>query len=185
MLMVTDTDFLYVAMEYWKDFYKRYIKAQQEAGADAIWLGDCNAFSSMVSVAQYNGHILPITRELVTYFEKELDIMIWLHNSETQLEHVLSHLPLGVSFESIGPDGDIRQIREATRGKQPISDNLDPIKVLWQGNPESIAAEVNRIMSICKDEGGFIFNSGGMNPRETSEENMLVFMETSQKLAEY
>lgn len=133
MLMFTDPEFLFAAMDYWKDFYKRYIKAQQEAGADAIWLGDCNAFSSMVSVPQYKEYILPVTKELVTYCEKELDIMIWMHNSETQLEHVLSHLPLGVSFESIGPDGDIREIREATRGRQPISANLDPIKVLWQG----------------------------------------------------
>lgn len=185
MLMFTDPKFLYAAMDYWKDFYKRYIRAQQEAGADAIWLGDCNAFSSMVSVPQYNEHILPITKELVDYCEKELNIMIWMHNSETQLKHVLSHLPLGVSFESIGPDGDIRQIREATRGRQPISANLDPIKVLWQGNPDSIAAEVNRIMSICKDGGGFIFNSGEMNPREIPEENMLAFMETARKLAEY
>lgn len=185
MLMFTDPEFLFAAMDYWKDFYKRYIKAQQEAGADAIWLGDCNAFSSMVSVPQYNEYILPITKELVTYCEKELDIMIWMHNSETQLEHVLSHLPLGVSFESIGPDGDIREIREATRGRQPISANLDPIKVLWQGNPESIADEVKRIMGICKEGGGFIFNSGEMNPREIPEENMSAFMESSQKLAEY
>jgi uroporphyrinogen decarboxylase len=185
MLMFTDPEFLFAAMDYWKDFYKRYIKAQQEAGADAIWLGDCNAFSSMVSVPQYNEYILPITKELVTYCEKELDIMIWMHNSETQLEHVLSHLPLGVSFESIGPDGDIREIREATRGRQPISANLDPIKVLWQGNPESIADEVKRIMGICKEGGGFIFNSGEMNPREIPEENMSAFMESSQRLAEY
>jgi uroporphyrinogen-III decarboxylase len=100
----------------------------------------------------------------------------------TQLEHVLSHIPLGVSFESIGPDADIRQIREATKGKQAISGNLDPLKVLWQGNPESIAAEVQRIMGICKEGGGFIFNSGEMNPREIPEENMMAFMETAQKL---
>jgi len=27
-------------MDYWKEFYKVYIKAQQQAGAEAIWLGD-------------------------------------------------------------------------------------------------------------------------------------------------
>ncbi len=185
VLMYTDPEFLYEAMDYWKEFYKRYIKAQQDAGADAIWLGDCNAFSSMVSVELYNEHILPVTRELVRYCEEELNIMIWMHNSETKLDHVLSHLPLGASFESIGPDGDIRQIREATRGLQAISGNLDPIKVLWNGNPKSIAAEVERIMGICKEGGGFIFNSGEMNPRQIPEENMDAFVTTARKLAEY
>ena len=65
------------------EFYKRYIKAQKDAGADAIWLGDCNAFSSMVPADLYVEHILPVTKKLVQYCEKELDIMIWMHNSET------------------------------------------------------------------------------------------------------
>jgi uroporphyrinogen decarboxylase len=185
MLMYTDPEFLYAAMDYWKEFYKRYIKAQQEAGADAIWLGDCNAFGGMVSVPHYNKHILPVTKELITNCEKELNIMIWMHNSETKLENVLSHLPLGMSFESIGPDGDIRQIREATRGILPISGNLDPLKVLWKGNPDSIAADVKRIMAICKEGGGFICNTGEMNPRDTPVENMEAYMSAAQDLAEY
>jgi uroporphyrinogen-III decarboxylase len=185
MLMYTDPEFLYAAMDYWKEFYKRYIKAQQDAGADAIWLGDCNAFSSMVSVPLYNEHILPVTRDLVTYCEKELNILIWMHNSETKLEHVLSHSPVGMSIENIGPAGDMREIREATKGKRPISGNLDPIEVLWQGNPESIAADVERIMNICKDGGGYVFNTGEMNPGQTPEENMIAYMSAAQKLAEY
>jgi uroporphyrinogen decarboxylase len=184
-LMYTDQEFLYDAMDYWKEFYKRYIKAQHDAGADAIWLGDCNAYSSMVSVPEYVQHILPVTRELVSYCEKDLNMMMWMHNSETELEHVMSHLPLGLSFESIGPDGNIKEIREATRGKQPISGNLDPIKLLLNGNPDSISADVDRIMKICKPGGGFIFNSGEMNPRAIPEENMDAYMNAARKLAEY
>ena len=185
MLMYTDPEFLHAAMEYWRDFYKRYIRAQQQAGADAIWLGDCNAFSSMVSVPQYNEFILPVTRELVSYAEKELNMPIWMHNSEVLLDHVLSHLPLGVSVEGIGPDGNMRQIREATRGLQTISGNLDPIKVLWQGNPDIIAAEVERIMGLCKEGGGFIMGTGEMNPRDIPEENMEAYMTAAQKIAAY
>ena len=185
MLMYTDPEFLYAAMQYWNEFYKRYIKAQQEAGADAIWLGDCNAYSSMVSVEQYNEHILPVTMDLVNFCEKELNIMIWMHNSETKLDHVLSHLPLGVSFESIGPDADIYEIRQATKGIQPISSNLDPIKILYQGNPDIITTEVERIMKICKEGGGFIFNTGEMNPQQTPEENMDAYISAARRLAEY
>lgn len=185
MLMYTDPEFLHSAMEYWNEFYKRYIKAQRDAGADAIWLGDCNAYSSMVSVPQYVEHILPVTKDLVHYCEKELDIMMWMHNSETVLDHVLSHLPLKLSFESIGPDGDIQAIRSATKSIQAISGNLDPIKVLWQGTPDTITSEVERIMKICKPGGGFIFNSGEMNPRQIPEENMEAYMTAAHKLAEY
>ena len=185
MLMLVDPEFLRASMEYWKEFYKRYIKAQQESGADAIWLGDCNAFSSMVSIPQYTEHILPVTRELVAYCEKELNIMILMHNSEIKVDHVLSHLPLGVSIESVGPDADIREIREATKGKVPLCGNLDPINVLWKGTPDLISSEVERIMGICKEGGGYVFNTGEMVPRFVPEENMIAYMNTARKLAEY
>ena len=139
----------------------------------------------MVSVQQYNEFILPITRELVHYAEKDLNMPIWMHNSEILLNHVISHLPLGVSIEGIGPAGDMRQIREATRGRQAISGNLDPIDILWKGKPEIIASEVKRIMGICKEGGGFVMCTGEMNPREIPEENMDAYMTASQKLAEY
>jgi uroporphyrinogen-III decarboxylase len=185
MLLLTDTGLLSEAMESWNEFYRKYIRVQKEAGADAIWLGDCNAFSSMVSVDQYTRHIFPLTRRLIEYSEKEIGIMIWLHNSEIRVEHVRSHLGLGNSFESIGPDANIREIREATIGRKPISGNIDPIKVLWHGTPESIEREVERIVHICKDGGGYIFNSGETIPGETAEENILSLMRTAKRLAEY
>lgn len=185
VLMLTDPELLYEAMRYWLAFYKRYIEAQRDAGAHAIWLGDCNAFSNLVSVPQYTQHILPITRELVQYCEQELDVMIWLHNSEVEVDHILSHQPLGCSFENIGPAGDMREIRRAARGKMAISGNLDPLEVLWKGTPDRISDEVKRIMGVCKDGGGYICNTGEMNPRDLSEENMLAYVRTAKELAKY
>jgi uroporphyrinogen decarboxylase len=163
----------------------RYIKAQQEAGAHAIWFGDCNAFSGLLSPEQYTEHVFPITKELVDYAEKELDVMIWMHNSEISIPHVLSHIPLGLSFESIGPAADIVAMRAATKGKHAISGNLDPIEVLWRGTPESVTAEAERIMNICKPGGGYIFNTGEMNPMQVPAENMRAFIQAGKRLAQY
>jgi uroporphyrinogen decarboxylase len=185
LLMLNDADLLRAAMLCWKEFYVRYIRAQKQAGADAIWLGDCNAFSSMVSVDLYNEHILPVTKELIEYCEKEIDIVIWLHNSEIEVDHVRSHMPLGYSFENIGPDADIREIREATKGRVPISGNIDPIKILWQGTPQLVESEVERIMAACKNGGGFIFSSGEMVPRQSPEENISAMVRTVKRLASY
>jgi uroporphyrinogen-III decarboxylase len=71
------------------------------------------------------------------------------------------------------------------RGRLPLCGNLDPIKVLWQGTPETIAAEVERIMGICKEGGGYVFNTGEMVPRATPVENMDAFMTAAKKLSVY
>lgn len=186
MMMIYDNpELLRESMLGWKDFYMRYLKAQKAAGAHAVWLGDCNAFSGLLSVAQYEEHISEITRELVQYGEKELDLIMWMHNSEVEVKHVLSHRPLGLSFESIGPAANIGEIRQATKGKQAISGNLDPIEVLWRGTPESITREVKRIMAICKAGGGYIFATGEMNPCQVPAENMRAMIQTAKALAEY
>jgi uroporphyrinogen decarboxylase len=185
VMMLDNPQLLQDSMNVWKEFYCRYAKAQKEAGAHAIWLGDCNAFSSMVSVDAFNEHILKITRELVQYCEKELDLMIWLHNSEIKRDHVVSHIPLGCSFESIGPAADMREIREVTKDKQAISGNLDPLEVLWHGTPQKITSEVERIMGICKPGGRYIFNTGEMNPRQIPEENMDAMVKAAKRLATY
>jgi uroporphyrinogen-III decarboxylase len=185
LLLLTNQGLLYDAMDYWLEFYKRYIKAQKDAGADAIWMGDCNAFGNMVPVPLYEEHILPVTKKLVEYCEKELNIMIWLHNSETNLDSVLSHLPMGASFENIGPAGDIEQMSNALKGKAAFSGNLDPLGVLWQGTPDLVKSETRRIISICKENGGYIFNTGEMNPGQVPYENMKAMMDTARNLAEY
>ena len=173
------------AMDYWLEFYKRYIKAQKDAGANAIWLGDCNAFGNMVPVQLYTEHIMPVTKKLVEYCEKELDIMIWLHNSETNLDNVLSHLPLGASFENIGPAGDIKQISETLKDKAAFSGNLDPLEVLWKGTPELVKSETTRIIERCRDNGGYIFNTGEMVPSQVPVENIKIMMETARLLSSY
>lgn len=185
VLMMTDPKLLREAMEYWLAFYKRYIRAQQKAGAHAIWLGDCNAFSSMVSLAQYQEHILPVTKRLVDYAERELGVMVWMHNSEIRADHVAAHLPLGLSFENVGPAADLAACLAAVKGKLAISGNLDPIEVLWRGTPASIAREVERIMAIGKPGGGFIFNTGEMNPRDVPEANMDAMMKAAKRLSDY
>ncbi len=184
LLLLTDPDLLYEAMDYWLEFYKKYIKAQKDAGADAIWLGDCNAFSSMVPADLYVEHILPVTKGLVQYCEKELDIMIWMHNSETNLEHILSHLPIGMSFENVGPAADIARVAAALKGKAAFSGNLDPLEVLWKGTPDMIRKETTRIITACRDNKGYIFNTGEMNPGQVSFENMKAMMDTARDLAE-
>jgi len=185
VLMLDDPDLLHDAMEYWDGFYRRYVKAQRDAGAHAVWLGDCNAFSSMLSVAQYQEHVFPITQRFVKHCEEDLDVLMWMHNSEIEKNHVLSHIPLGHSLENIGPAADIREIREATRGQLAISGNLDPIEVLWRGTPEEIRAEVERIVKICKPGGQYVCCTGEMNPRQVPAENMKAYMDVAKSVAAY
>jgi uroporphyrinogen decarboxylase len=169
---LTDPVLLAEACDFFVDLQYRYIKAQYEAGAHAVWLGDCNAFSSMLSLEQYMKFAFPSCKKLVEKVKKDMDIIIWLHNSEIQIPNLLAEAQLGVDIINAGPAANMSDVHKALTGKCCFSGNLDPIEVLMRATPGEIVQEVQRIIKICREPGGYLFCTGEMNPRDVPVENM-------------
>ena len=172
---LTDPDLLAEACDFFVDIQYRFAKAQYEAGAHALWLGDCNAFSSMFSLEQYNKFASSACKELITRIKSDTDMIVWLHNSEVEIPNLLSEAELGADIVSVGPAANMAEVRKAMTGKCCFSGNLDPIEMLMRATPEQIDADVKRIISICADAGGFLFATGEMNPRDVPKENIKAF----------
>ena len=171
MLTATDPDLVHEACEFFVELQTRYIEAQLEAGAHAIWLGDCNAFSGFFSLEQYRKFAFPSCKKLVEKAQAK-GAIVHLMNSEVSLPYLLAEAELGVDIVNCGPGADIAEVRKAFTGKCCFSGNLDPIKVLMRGTPEQVAAEAERITKIGSSAGGYVFCTGEMNPRDTPVENM-------------
>jgi uroporphyrinogen decarboxylase len=169
---LTAPDLLAEACDFFLEQQYSYIKAQYEAGAHAIWLGDCNAFSSMLSIDQYMKFAFPSCKKLVEKVKRDMDVIIYLHNSEISISHLLAEAQLGVDIINVGPAADMAEVRKALTGKCCFSGNLDPIEVLMRGTPIQIDKEVKRILDTCVGQGGYLFNTGEMNPRDVPTENM-------------
>ena len=179
---MTDYKLLQQACEFFVEQQYQYAKAQCEAGAHALWLGDCDAFSGMLSVDQYNKFAFPSCKKLVERLKKDTDLIIHLHNSEISIPHLLAECELGVDIISAGPAANIAEVRKALTGKTCFTGNLDPIEVLMRGTPQQVAQEAERIIKICHtNQGGYIFNTGEMNPRDVPAENMKAMIQAARK----
>ena len=176
VLTATDPKLLAAACEFFVELQARYVEAQIEAGAHAIWLGDCNAFSGFLSVEQYKRFAFPSCKKLVEKAH-EAGAIVHLMNSEVSIPHLLAEAELGVDIVSCGPGVDMAEVRKAFTGKICFSGNLDPIEVLIRGTPDEVAAEAERIVKLCYPNGGYLFCTGEMNPRDTPEENMRAMIE--------
>ena len=126
----------------------------------------------MLSIDQYMKFVFPPCKKLVEKVKKEMDIIIYLHNSEISIPHLLAEAQLGVDIINVGPAANIAQARKALTGKCCFSGNLDPIEVLMGATPGGIVQEVQRIIKICREPGGYLFCTGEMNPRDVPVENM-------------
>jgi len=183
MLTITDPGLVHEACEFFVDLQSRYIAAQIEAGAQAIWLGDCNAFSGFFSLDQVRTFAAPSCTKLVAK-ARELGAIVHLMNSEIKVPYLLAEAELGVDIVNAGPEADIAEVRKTFTGKCCFSGNLDPIEVLMRGTPEQVAAEAERIAKIGSSAGGYLFCNGEMNPRDTPAENMKAMIEAVRRVSD-
>jgi len=182
LLMYDDPDLLHETMKFFVELQSHWAVAQIEAGADAIWVGDCNAFSSLLSTAQYEEFAAEPCAKVIEACHKAGGL-VFLHNSEISIPHILLECQIRPDVISVGPGADLKAVLDATRGKTCIMGNVDPIEVLMRGAPQQVEAEVERIMAIGRGSTGFILDSGEMIPRDVPVENMQAMMRKGHQLA--
>jgi uroporphyrinogen decarboxylase len=183
LLMYEAPDLLRDTMDFFVDLQSRWSVAQIEAGADAIWLGDCNAFSGLLSPTHYKEFAAEPCRKVIQACQKAGG-MVFLHNSEISIPHIELEIGLKPDVISIGPAADLEAVLKAARGTTCIMGNVDPVEVLLRGTPEQVEREVERIMAIGRRGTGFMLDSGEMVPRDVPVENMRAMMRRGRELAE-
>jgi uroporphyrinogen decarboxylase len=184
MMIHTDPELLRAACDFFVDVQVDWGLAQFEAGAHALWLGDCNAMSNLISAEQYKRFAFePCARVIEAY--NKAGGLTFLHNSEEAVSHLEIAAQLSASCINVGPGIDIGRAKEILCGKVCLSGNLDPIRVLMNGKPEEVAAEADRIIRTAGPGGGFMFNTGEMNPRDVPEENMRAMIRAAKKAVQH
>jgi uroporphyrinogen decarboxylase len=153
-----------------------------KAGAHAVWLGDCNAYSGMLSLAQYKRYAFGSCKRLVER-ARACGAIVHVHNSEILVPYLLAEAELGADIVNCGPGADIAEVCQVLSRRCCVSGNLDPIEVLMKGTPGEVAREAERIVGIGHAQGGYLFNTGEMNPRDVPVENVKTMIAAARRTA--
>lgn len=150
----------------------RFAKAQVEAGADIIGVGD--AAASLVGPMIYEEFVWPYEKQLVDGLHA-LGTRVRLHicgNTRPILEG-MGRLGCDiVDLDWMVPMDEAR----AKMGPEPVLlGNLDPVRVLRNGTPKDIIAAV----AECHRQSGprYIVGAGCEVPRDTAPENVRALLE--------
>ena len=176
----TQPDFLAEAVRFFEAYQIRFGLDQIEAGADALWFGDCSASGHLVSPEIYKNFAMEPARRTCERY-KEAGAAVIYHASEELPAMIDLQAGAGFSILSVGPGIDIEEARRIVNGRVCLSGNVDPLAILARGTPDTVRKEVERIVKNVSVHGGHVMNSGEMVPRETPEENVRAFVETSRK----
>jgi MtaA/CmuA family methyltransferase len=145
----------------------RFAREQIKAGADLIGVGD--AAASLVGPQLYEEFVFPYERQLVDGIHA-LGGKVRLHicgNTRRILEGIGRLGCEIVDLDSLAP---LNEARQKMGARQVLLGNVNPVTVLRNGTPESVAGA----MAQCHREAGarYIVGAGCEVPRDTPPENL-------------
>jgi uroporphyrinogen decarboxylase len=171
-------DLVREALKVFVDYQTAFGLDQIKAGADAIWLGDCNASGHLISPEIYREYALGPAREVAAAY-REAGGIVHSHNSEENPALLAAQVDADFSIINCGPGIDMTEARRAVGPEQCLSGNVDPIETLMRGTPEQVRESVLKIIETVSADGAHIMCSGEMVPRDTPEENLAAFVQAT------
>lgn len=180
MLLYENPEFVVEAMKFFEDYQLRFGLDQINAGADALWFGDCNASGHLISPEMYQKYAMEPARRVSAGYQ-EAGGIVFYHASEELPSMIDLQAQTGFSILSVGPGINLETAREIVKDRVCLSGNVNPLTVLENGAPELVKAEVERLVHKVSRYGGHVMNSGEMVPRSTPEENVRIFIETARR----
>jgi MtaA/CmuA family methyltransferase len=163
-----DPDFVCDLFEVIVDMELRFAKVQVEAGADAIGIGD--AAASLVGPAIYDEFVWPYEKKLVDGIHA-MGAPVRLHICGNTRRILGGMGRLGCDIVDIDFLVPLSEARAAMEPHQVLLGNIDPVRVLRDGTPESITAAI----AECHRHAGprYIVGAGCEVTRDTAPENLM------------
>jgi MtaA/CmuA family methyltransferase len=153
----------------------RWAKAEIEAGADLIAIGD--AAASLVNPQTYAEMVWPFEKRMIDAIHS-MGAHVRLHicgNTRLILESIGR---LGCDIVDLDYLAPVSLAREKMGPQQVVMGNIDPVRSLRDGTPETIWQD----LAQCHRQAGdrFVVGAGCEIPRETPPENVRVLSEYAQ-----
>jgi len=167
-----DPAFVHGLMEFIVEMETQFAKAQIEAGADIIGIGD--AAASLIGPDFYREFVWPYEVRLVKAIH-DLGAEVRLHICGKTSKHLEPIGKLGCDIVDLDWMVDMGQAREAMGPRQILLGNIDPVSVLRDGSPDDVRAGLRR----CHEQAGprYIVSAGCEVPRGTPPENLRAMRE--------
>ncbi len=144
-----------------------FARAQVDAGADLIGVGD--AAASLIGPRRYERFVLPCENKLVAAI-KAMGARVRLHICGNTRKILRGMGSLGCDIVDLDFLSPMAEGRDAMGPGQVLLGNIDPVRALRDGTPQSIT----RLLAECYEAAGprYIVGAGCEVPRGTPTENM-------------
>jgi len=178
---LTEPELLKDNMKFFVEHQIMFGKAQLEAGADLLWLGDCCAASNFLRVEHFAEFAFD-TAAAVAEPLRNMGGLVIYHNAETSLPHLKLQVQLPAHAINIGEGVSIAKIKRELSPQPCLMGNFDP-KLLRDGTPEQVAESAEAMVRENLPGGRYIFNTGEGVMKNTPPANFQAMISAARNLA--
>jgi MtaA/CmuA family methyltransferase len=147
-----------------------FAKAQIDAGADVIGFGDAPA--SLIGPDLYEEFVLPFERRMTEEIHQAgAEVRMHICGNTTHLLPLMAQA--GVDRVDIDSLTDFKKAVDAFPPNVKVLGNLDPVREVLNGTPDSIKTRLAECHRIAGDR--YVIGAGCEIPAKTSDENLLAF----------
>jgi len=162
-----DPQFVRELFDFVLEMELEFARAQVEAGVDLIGIGD--AAASLIGPQLYEEFVWPYEKRMVEQLHA-MGTLVRLHicgNVSSLLEPIGR---LGCDIVDLDFMVSMKKARQTMGPQQVLLGNIDPVRVLKHGTPESVTAAIAQ----CHREAGprYVVGAGCEIPRGTPSENV-------------
>ena len=168
-------------MAFFVDHQVAFGKAQLEAGADLLWLGDCLADSNFIRPEHFEEFALGPASEVAQPMTDAGGLVIY-HTAETSIPHLKLQVQIPASAINVGERVSIAAIKQELAPKKCLTGNFDPM-LLRDATPEVVADATEKMIRENLPGGGYVFNTGEGVMHNSKPESIEAMMETARALA--
>lgn len=171
-----DAEFVLELMDFVVEMELRFARAQVEAGADIIGIGD--AAASLISARLYHDLVFPRQKKMADGIHA-LGARVRLHICG-DTRHILEGMgQVGADIVDLDWLAPLDQARRRMGTQQVLLGNIDPVRVLRAGTPESVSVAI----ADCYRQAGprYIVGAGCEVVRDTPGENVSALVRYSRE----
>jgi MtaA/CmuA family methyltransferase len=171
-------------LEYCRRQVLTLAREQARAGTHYTLMGESLAGPDVCSPALYRRFALPYERELIEALRNE-GLGMGLHICGNATAILPDMRESGAPYFELDHKVDLGAVVGATRGEVTIFGTVDPVGVLERGTPESIDAEVRRVIRTLGVHGRLVLAPGCTLPWGTPFANVRAFVEAGRRWGRY
>lgn len=181
MGLITQPDLVKDNAKFFIDHQIAFGRAQLEAGADLLWIGDCCAASAFCSPDHFAEFAFDAAAEVAQALTAAGGLLVY-HTAETSLAHLARQVQLPVHAVNCGEGVSIVEAKSTLDPKLCLMGNFNPI-LLRDGAPDQVAQATERMILENSPGGRYIFNTGEGVMCNSDPANVAAMLDTAKKLA--